>query len=400
MNKPIQISAKTWWVGVNDRETDIFEALWPLPKGISYNAYLIDDEKVALIDTVKNCYTPSLLDKIQALIGTGKPVDYLIINHMEPDHSGAIEIIARMYPEIIIVGNAKTIEYLEGYYGIRRNVKVINDGDTLDLGEHKLSFHLTPMVHWPETMMTYAVRDKLLFSGDAFGGFGALTGGLFDDEVNVDYYEDETLRYYSNIVGKFSPMVQKAFDKLKGLDIKIIAATHGPVWRTNPGLIIDQYDRWSRYESERGVVLAYASMYGNTKQMAEAVSRGLVEGGIREIRMHDVSQTHISYMLKDCWRYQGIILGSVTYDMNPLITMKHLTDLLEAKQLKNRTLGIFGSYGWSGGGVKYLRGFAERVKWELVEPVVEAQRRPSADILEQCRQLGRNMAAQISGNEH
>ncbi|MGC9363433.1 MAG: FprA family A-type flavoprotein [Fidelibacterota bacterium] len=400
MNKPIQISGTTWWVGVNDRETDIFEALWPIPKGISYNAYLVIDEKVALIDTVKNCYTPLLLDKIRELVGAGKPVDYLIINHMEPDHSGAIEIIAQVYPEITIVGNAKTVEYLEGYYGIRQNVKVINDGDTLDLGEHRLSFHLTPMVHWPETMMTYDIQDQLLFSGDAFGGFGALTGGLFDDELNPAELEDETLRYYSNIVGKFSPMVQKAFEKLGSLEIKTVASTHGPVWRTNPDWIIDRYDRWSCYASEPGVVLAYASMYGNTKRMAEMVARGLVEGSIKEIRMYDVSRTHISYMLKDCWRYQGIILGSVTYDMNPLITMKHLTDLLEAKQLKNRTLGIFGSYGWSGGGVKYLRGFAERTGWELVEPVVEAERRPSMDILEQCRQLGRNMAAQISDNEH
>jgi len=398
MNKPIQITDKTYWIGVNDRETDIFEALWPIPKGVSYNSYLIIDEKVALIDTVKNSFVTHLIEKIQSLIGTEKQVDYLIINHMEPDHSGAIDIIAQMYPDIIIVGNSKTIEYLEGYYGINQNIKVIDDGDVLDLGEHKLSFHLTPMVHWPETMMSYDIQDKLLFTGDAFGGFGALSGGLFDDEVNVEYYEEETLRYYSNIVGKFSPMVQKAFVKLKGLDIKIIASTHGPVWRTNPGLIIEQYDRWSRYEAEEGVVLAYASMYGNTKKMAEAVSRGLVEGGIKEIRMHDVSRTHVSYMLKDCWRYKGIILGSVTYDVNPLITMKHLTDLLEAKHLKNRTLGIFGSYGWSGGAVKYLQGFAERTKWELVEPVVEAERRPSKDILDQCRQLGKNMAGRVLNN--
>ena len=395
MNKPIKITDKTYWIGVNDRETDIFEALWPIPMGVSYNAYLIIDDKVALVDTVKNSYLIHLMDKIHSLIGTERKVDYLIINHMEPDHSGAIDIVAQMYPDITIVGNQKTIDYLEGYYGISRNVMIIKDNDTLDLGSHQLSFHLTPMVHWPETMMTYDIQDKLLFSGDAFGGFGALTGGLFDDEVNVDYYKDETLRYYSNIVGKFSPMVQKAFDKLKGLDIRIIAATHGPVWRSNPSMIIDHYDRWSRYEAEDGVVLAYGSMYGNTKKMAEAVSRGLVEGGIREIRMYDVSRNHISYILKDCWRFKGIILGSVTYDMNPLVTMKHLTDLLEAKLLKNRILGIFGSYGWSGGAVKYLKGFAERTKWDLVEPIIEAEQAPSNEDIDQCRQLGLNIAQRI-----
>lgn len=243
--------------------------------------------------------------------------------------------------------------------------------------------------------MTFDRQDQLLFSGDAFGGFGALSGGLFDDEVNVDYFEDETLRYYANIVGKFSPMVQKAFAKLQGLDIKIIAATHGPVWRTNPQCIIDQYDRWSRYEAENGVVLVYGSMYGNTERMAEAVARALVDGGIREVRMYDVSRTHVSYILKDAWRYKGIVLGSCTYDMNLLPTMKHLMNLLEAKLLKHRILGLFGSYGWSGGAVKALRGFAERTKWELIEPVVEAERAPSAEILDHCHELGLNVARKV-----
>jgi len=395
MNKPIQITESTFWVGVNDRETDIFEALWPIPRGISYNAYLIRDEKVALVDTVKNCYVNNLLDKIQELIGAEKKLDYLIINHMEPDHSGAIEMMVRLNPEMIIIGNQKTIEFIKGYYGIDENLKVVNDGDTLNLGQHTLSFHLTPMVHWPETMMTYDLNDKLLFSGDAFGSFGALTGGLFDDEVNAADFEDETLRYYSNIVGKYSPMVQKAFTKLKGLEIKIIAATHGLVWRTKPATIIAYYDRWSRYAAENGVVLIYGSMYGNTKKMAETVAGGLTEGNVKDIRLYDVSRNHISYLLKDCWRYKGIILGCVTYDMSLLPTMKHLTDLLIAKQLKNRILGIFGSYGWSGGAVKELRNFAELTKWELLDPVVEAHQAPSAENLQQCRQLGLNMAVKI-----
>ena len=396
MHPSIAVTDDIYWVGVNDRETQIFEALWPIPEGISYNAYLILDEKVALIDTVKNCYLTQLVNKIQKLLKSGQSVDYLIINHMEPDHSGAIEMVTKVFPGIQIIGNKKTLEFLEGYYGITQNTKQIADGDVLDLGRHKLSFHLTPMVHWPETMMTYDSTDKVLFSGDAFGGFGALNGGIFDDELDVDFYEDEILRYFSNIVGKYSPMVQKAFAKLAGLDIAAIAATHGAVWRKNPKCIIDHYDRWSRYEGEKGVVLVYASMYGNTKKMAEEVARGLMAEGMNRIRIYNVSESHVSYIIKDAWRYQGIILGSCTYDMKLFPLMKNVTDLLAAKMLKNRSLGIFGSYGWSGGAVKALRAFAEVVKWDLVEPQVEALRAPSDDILAQCKQLGRNMAQRLT----
>ncbi len=396
MNRPIAITDDIYWVGVNDRETKLFEGIWPLPEGVSYNAYIINDDKTALIDTVKNCYLTQLLQKIQNLLGDGRKLDYLIINHMEPDHSGAIEVIARVFPDIRIIGNQKTIEFLEGYYGITRNVSVVKDGDILDLGRHKLCFYLTPMVHWPETMMTYDTKDKLLFSGDAFGGFGALNGGLFDDEIDLNFYEDEILRYYANIVGKYSPMVQRAFTKLAGLEIKIIAATHGAVWRKNPKCIIDYYDRWSRYEARKGVMLAYASMYGNTKRMAEAVARGLVEGGIEEVRMHNVSESHVSFMIKDAWKFRGIILGSCTYDLKLFPLMKNLTDLLEHKLLKNRHLGIFGSYGWSGGALTALQEFAANVKWDLVKPQVEALRAPSAKVLEQCRELGKNMAAGLN----
>jgi len=383
--KAIKLKEGIWWVGGLDWDLRNFHG-YLTQRGSTYNAYLIIDEKITLIDNVKSYLFDEMIARISDIIDPSK-IDILIQNHVEMDHSGGMPALMKLLPNASIYTNANCIKGLKAHYKQDWNFHEIKSGDSINIGSRDLSFLTTPMVHWPETMMSYDIQDKLLFTGDAFGGFGALSGGLFDDEVNVEYYEDETLRYYSNIVGKFSPMVQKAFAKLKGLDIKIIASTHGPVWRTNPGLIIEQYDRWSRYEAEDGVVLAYASMYGNTKKMAEAVSRGLVEGGIKEIRMHDVSRTHVSYMLKDCWRYKGIILGSVTYDVNPLITMKHLTDLLEAKHLKNRTLGIFGSYGWSGGAVKYLQGFAERTKWELVQPVVEAERRPSKDILDQCRQL-------------
>ena len=274
----IPLVENVYWVGVNDRRTALFEAIWPIPRGVSYNSYLIRDEKVVLIDAVKDLSVGKYLQKLRHLTGPDRRIDYLVINHLEPDHSGAVPILKQIFPQMQVVGNKKTAEFLESLYGIR-DIHVVQDGDELKLGKRTLQFHLTPMVHWPETMMTYEASAGILFSGDAFGGFGTLDGGIFDDEVDIHYFEDEILRYFSNIVGKYAPMVQKAIKKLGALEIKIVASTHGPIWRSDPGRIIGLYDRWSRYEAEPGVVLAFASMYGNTEKMVEAVARGLAEGG-------------------------------------------------------------------------------------------------------------------------
>jgi len=271
----------------------------------------------------------------------------------------------------------------------------VNDGDTLDLGERTLSFHITPMVHWPETMMTYDPLSATLFSGDAFGAFGTVDGALFDNETGQGVYEDEILRYYSNIIGKFSPMVTKAIEKVGGLTIGTLATAHGLVWRDNPGYVVGLYDRWSRHEAEKGVVLAYASMYGNTLKMAEETARGLAEAGLKDIVMHDVSHSHPSYVIRDAWRYQGIILGSCTYEMSLFPPMRHLTDLLVEKALKKRLLGIFGTYGWTGGAVKGLREFAQKIAWEIIEPVIEVKCSARSDELDQCRLIGNTMASRI-----
>ena len=275
MHDPIEIAKNIYWIGVNDYETDLFEAQWPLPEGVSYNSYLIAGDKTVLIDTVKKTHLSQYVEKIRKFTGDGGTIDYLVINHMEPDHSGAIPIMKQLFPEMNIVGNKKTIDLVKEFYGITTGVTTITDGDELDLGSHRLKFMLTPMVHWPETMMTYERSSRVLFAGDAFGSFKALDGGIFDDEIDRSRYDDEILRYFSNIVGKYSPMVQKALVKLKGTDIRVVASTHGPVWRTSPEYIIGKYDIWSRYIAETGAVVAYASMYGNTLKMAEAVSRGL-----------------------------------------------------------------------------------------------------------------------------
>lgn len=395
MERAIPVAKDISWIGVNDRETDLFEGIWPLPRGVSYNSYIIVDDKICVIDTVKRNLVGNYLRNLGETLPEGRTPDYLIINHIEPDHSGSISVLRQIYPEITIIGNKKTVEFLEHMYGITDKLLVVADGDELSLGTHSLKFFVTPMVHWPETMMTYDQGEQVLFSGDVFGGFGAMDGGLFDDEVDVDYYDDEILRYFSNIVGKFSNQAQRALAKLADLNIKIIAATHGPVWRSNPQQIISDYDRWSRYEAEPGVVLVHASMYGNSTRMMEAVSRGLSEGGLSTVRIHDVCRQHVSFIIRDIWRYKGFILGSPTYDIGLFPRMKFLTDLLLSKKLKNRCLGIFGTYGWSGGAVKAMQTFAQAGKFKVVEPVVEARFAPTAEQLDQCREMGRKMAALV-----
>lgn len=395
MKTAIPITENIYWVGANDKETNLFESLWPLPNGVSYNAYLIVDEKVTLVDTVKITYHDTYLDKIKNLLGDRK-VDYLIINHMEPDHSGSIKALREAYPEVEIVGNKRTMDFLEGFYSITDGTRVVKEGDTLDLGEHKLQFYLTPMVHWPETMMTYEQTEKVLFSGDAFGGFGSLDGGVFDDEINIKYYEDEIRRYFANIVAKYSPMVVKAYEKVKDLDLQIIAATHGPVWRENPQYIIDEYVKWSTYQTKKGVVIVYGSMYGNTKVLAEEIARTLAEEGIKEVRLYDVSRTHLSYLISDIWNYKGLILGACTYNTEIFPPVAALTDALANRQIKNHILGIFGSYSWSSAAVKKLQAFNEKVKLPLIEPVIESKFSPTDEKLEKCRQLARNMAKEIN----
>ena len=401
MYKPLEITKDIFYVGVNDRTKHLFENLWPLPHGVSYNSYLITDEKTALIDTVDVCYSDLFFHKIHSVLGD-KPIDYLVVNHMEPDHSGSIGLIVARYPGIRIVGNKRTIEMLKGFYGITSNVILIEDMDELSLGSHTLQFYMTPMVHWPETMMTYVPEKCTLFSADAFGTFGTLDGGVMDRQLNPEKYWDEMIRYYSNIVGKFGSPVQTALKKLNGTVIELLCSTHGPIWtqQENINRVIGIYDKLSRYEADNGLVIAYGSMYGYTEQLAELIATEAAENGLKHIVMHNVAKSHPSEIIRDVFTYKGLIIGSPTYNNKLYPGVESLLSALQNRNLKNRFFGCFGSFTWADASAKQLIAFAEGSDFEFIaEPVIMKQGMLN-EVNEKVRVLGSCMARKlITGEE-
>jgi anaerobic nitric oxide reductase flavorubredoxin len=386
-----EIAKDIFYVGVNDRQKHKFENMLPLPLGVSYNAYMIIDEKTALIDTVDIAMGDLFIDKIQSQL-KGRKLDYLIINHMEPDHSGSIKLIRKYYPEMIIVGNSKTLSMVEGFYGVDNNMLEIKDEEVLSLGKHKLQFHLTPMVHWPETMMTFDLGEKVLFSGDAFGCFGTLDGAVVDTDMNIDRYWDEMTRYYANIVGKYGAAVQKALKKLTPLDFEMICSTHGPIWKEYVSEVVDKYDQYSRYDSEEGVVIVYGSMYGFTELMAETVAQGLAQNGIKTIIIHNVSKSDPSVILQDIFKYRGLIVGSPTYSNELYPEVESLLRKIEIRGVKHRIFGCFGSFTWASAAVKRLNSFVETMKWTKAELSVDEKQGLKEDNYKACLELGRQVA--------
>lgn len=387
------ITENIYYVGVNDRNKTLFEGLWPLPNGVSYNSYLIDDEKVCLIDTVEVDFFTQYIERIHEVIGDRK-VDYLVINHMEPDHSGSISLIKKYYPEIQIIGNKKTFQMLEGFYGICDNTVEVGNGDSLALGKQTLNFVLTPMVHWPETMVTLC--GTTLFSGDAFGCFGALNGGIIDAQINCDGYWLEMERYYSNIVGKYGTPVQNALKKLADVKLDYICATHGPVWHEYIDKVIAIYDRLSKYETEPGLVICYGTMYGNTERAAEVIARAASEAGVKNIVVYNVSKTHHSYIIRDVFRYKGLIVGAPTYNTALYHEMDVLLSELAGKDIKNHLLGWFGSYGWASKAVSEIaRWNEEKLHYEQVGEPVEIKQSLTPETKAQCEALGHAMAERL-----
>ena len=393
----IQLTENIFYVGVNDRRTELFENHIELPNGVSYNSYLIVDEKVALIDPVEAGFIEEYLFKIKSVLQDRK-VDYLVINHDEPDHSSSIAAVLREWPEVQVVGNSKTFAPLEAFYGPIENKKTVAEGETLSLGKHTLQFFMMPMVHWPESMVTYEQTSGIVFSNDAFGGFGALNGGIFDDQVNLAFYEDDMRRYYANIVGKVAIQALKAIEKLGGLEIKMIAPSHGLVWRSNLAWVLGKYTQWSKQESEKGVVVVYGSMHGNTGVMADIVARGAAEAGIKEVKVYDVAKTEVSFIMSDIWKYKGVIIGACAHYASMFPDMTLLTHEINEFKPKDKCYGLFGGMSWSGGGVKTLAKYAEAGKWNLVAESGEVKGAPiREEDWDKLYNLGKAVAEAVKG---
>ena len=392
----IEIVKGTYYVGVNDRKKEKFEGLWPLPNGVSYNSYLIVDEKVCLIDTVEADFFTQFIENIREVIGD-RPIDYIVTNHMEPDHSGSFGLMRQYYPNVQVVGNKKSFDLLKGFYGMSGCEHEVKHGDELSLGKRALKFFLTPMVHWPETMMTLDTSNNMLFSGDAFGCFGALNGGLLDSEINCEPFWLEMVRYYSNIVGKYGTPVQNALKKLVDEKIDYICSTHGPVWHEQLQKVVGMYDRMSKYEAEDGLVICYGTMYGNTERMAEVIARAASQAGVKNIVVHNVSKTHHSYIIRDVFRYRGLIVGAPTYNTGLYHEMDVLLSELSNRDIKNHLIGWFGSYGWASKAVQKIGEWNENgLHFEPVGTPVEMKQALSPEVAEQCRALGRAMAERLA----
>ncbi|MCS7282660.1 MAG: FprA family A-type flavoprotein [Anaerolineae bacterium] len=395
----VEIRPNIFWIGVNDRTTDLFEGYWPIiPEGVSYNAYIVRGEKTALIDLAKGFKTDEFLAQI-ANVADIRKLDYIVINHMEPDHTGILSVLRQLAPQAVILGTPRTVEMVASFYQITDNVRAVADGETLHLGPHVLQFVHTPFVHWPETMMTYETTQRVLFSCDGFGGYGALQGGIFDDQyADISFYEREALRYYVNIVATFSRAVLRALEKLSGIPVDVVAPSHGLIWRKEPGRIIELYRRWAGYASgdvERGIALLYGSMYGNTEKMMNAVAQGASKAGI-PVEIYDVARTHVSYILPALWTYRGVIVGAPTYEGGLFPPMAHALDVAARKKVQNRKAAYFGSYGWGGGGEQEFRRLAEAMKWEVLETFT-FRGGPTVEDLRRGEEFGERFARAVAG---
>ena len=346
------VTENLYWVGANDHRLHLFENIHPIPRGVSYNAYLLLDEKTVLFDTVDWSVCRQLLENVDYLLGE-RPLDYLVINHMEPDHGASIEEILLRWPQVKIISTEKAFLFMRqfGFQVDGHELIEVKEGDSFSFGKHNVTFVAAPMVHWPEAMVTFDTTNGVLFSADAFGSFGALDGKLFADEVNFDRdWIDDARRYLTNIVGKYGPHIQLLLKKAGGIldQIKYICPLHGPVWRKDLGYFIDKYDKWSRYEpEEKGVLIAYASMYGNTEAAAQALAAKLCEKGVTNVWVYDVSNTHVSYLVSESFRLSHIVLASVTYNLGIYPVMHDYLMHLKGLNLQNRTFALIENGSWA-----------------------------------------------------
>lgn len=354
-----------YWVGGSDRRLNLFENIFPIDRGVAYNSYLLLDEKTVLLDTVDSAIGPQFLENVEGVLD-GRVLDYLIVNHMEPDHCSLIRELVLRYPDLKLIGNKKTFPMIQQFYHFHDEGRFVEvaEGEKFSSGKHELTFVMAPMVHWPEAMMTYDVTDKILFSADAFGSFGALDGTIFNDEV--DFHKDwidDARRYYTNIVGKYGPQVQAVLKKASGIEINMICPLHGPIWRNDMEYLLEKYDKWSRYEpEEQGVMIAYASMYGNTENCANVLAAMLADAGVKNIRVHDVSQTHVSELIADTFRYSHLVLAAPTYNGGIYPIMFNFIHDMQALNVQNRTVGVIGNGTWAPTSTKQMIEMVSQMK--------------------------------------
>ena len=367
-----KIKDDLFWVGGTDRRLTLFENAFPIPRGVSYNAYVLKDEKTVLFDTVDNAIGDQLFENLEAVL-EGRTLDYVIVNHMEPDHASTLSEVVRRYPEVKIVCNAKTVAIIKQFFDfdIDSRAVIVKENDTFCTGKHTYTFVMAPMVHWPEVMVTYDMTDKILFSADAFGTFGAMNGNIFADEVNFERdWLDDARRYYTNIVGKFGASVQTLLKKAAGLDIQMICPLHGPVWRENISWYVDKYLTWSSYApEERAVMIAYGSIYGNTENAANILACRLADRGVRNIAVYDVSSTHPSVLVSEAFRCSHLVFASVTYNGGIFTNMERELGDLKAHALQNRTVALMENGSWGLIAAKQMKEIISTMKnMEILEP--------------------------------
>lgn len=360
-----QITNDITYVGVSDRRLSLFENIFPIPRGVSYNSYIINDEKTALIDAVDYDSSRVFVENVRAALN-GKTLDYIVVNHMEPDHAGSLRLICDLYPDAALVATKKAVDMMAQFFGdeLKNEKIVVKEGDTVSLGKHELSFYTAPMVHWPEVMVTYESFEKVLFSADAFGTFGALNGNIFNDEYDIDRdWLQDYRRYYTNICGKYGMQVQSLLKKALTLDIQMICPLHGPVWRSNLVYIINKYDLWSKYEAEgNSVMIAYASIYGNTENAAYYLANELSKLGVKDIAMYDASSTDVSYLISETLRCSHIVLMSATYNLEIYPKMDDYISDMKRLNVSNKTFAIVDNGTWAPTAGKKMREAVETLK--------------------------------------
>lgn len=389
------------YVGGSDRRLSRFENLFPIPKGVSYNSYVLLDEKTVLFDTADESISRQYIENVVHALN-GRPLDYMVVQHMEPDHCAMIDDMLRRYPEAKMVCSAKAVGMFAQFYGtdVAARALVVKEGDKLSTGEHTLHFVMAPMVHWPEVMVTYDEKDKILFSADAFGTFGALTGNIFDDEITFDTtWMNDARRYYTNIVGKYGVQVQALLKKAASLDIEMICPLHGPIWRKDLSLLLEKYQKWSTYEPEdKTVMIAYATMYGNTENAANVLAGMLADKGVKNIAMYDVSETDVSELVAESFRCSHLVLAAPTYNSGTQPKMEAYLSDIKALNLQNRTVAVIDNGTWAATAGKQMIGTLEGMKnMTILENTISIKSALAENQLGALEALADELAKQVNG---